>query len=254
MKELLKKPLPVVPEDVAHKLNHPEITLTSFENMNDVLCDVLLQQEIGYGQLPDGSWLVSMKCPMPGITEEMIRWWFWWHPQDSLRYRVWFPGAHTGIRYHKKDCDYFRQNTVPPFRANTHYPKEKIGSVKLPLRIDFVTPEEFGFSAQLIQENHISQIVCGHVSAFNGLVKHTEMAHIFKETEDGLFMISRFWLGKTTKSKLLRKLIITEKMAKGMAEHCCIEYRNLCQILPALYEENAMPGAVAIEKLWREYE
>ena len=107
----------------------------------------------------------------------------------------------------------------------------------MPLRIDFITPEEFGFSRQLMTENNISKIVCGHVGAFNNLVQHTEMAHIFKQTEDGLFMISRFWLGKTMKNPLLRKLIITEDMARGMAEHCCIEYRNLREILPVLYAE-----------------
>jgi hypothetical protein len=117
------------------------------------------------------------------------------------------------------------------------YPLEKIGSAKLPLRIDFVTPEEFGFSKQAMEENNIQRIVCGHVGAFNNLVKHTEMAHIFKQTEDGLFMISRFWLGETMKNQLLRKLIITKDMAKGMAEHCCVEYRNLCEILPILYEK-----------------
>lgn len=69
------------------------------------------------------------------------------------------------------------------------------------------------------------------------MVKHTEMAHIFKQTDDGLFMISRFWLGKTMTNPMLRKLIITEDMAKGMAKHCCIEYRNLHEILPLLYEE-----------------
>ena len=63
------------------------------------------------------------------------------------------------------------------------------------------------------------------------------MAHIFKQTEDGLFMISRFCLGKTLPTPLLRKLIITDNMARCMAEHCCIEYRNLCEILPILYDE-----------------
>lgn len=38
---------------------------------------------------------------------------------------------------------------------------------------------------------------------------------------------------------LLKKLIITDEMGRGMAEHCCIEYRNLCEILPTLYAEYA---------------
>lgn len=236
--ELLKKPLPKISSEIKAALEKNDITLTPFEHKNDILQSEKLQNEVGYQKMPDGSYLVSMVCPMPDITPDMIEWWFWWHAQDSLRYQVWFPCAHCGISYRKEDTDYFKQSALPPFRPNTHYPVEKIGSAKMPLRIDFVTPEEFRFSRQLMGKNGIPLIVCGHVGAFKGLVRHTEMAHIFKQTENGLFLISRFWLGKTMKSPLLRKLIITDNMAKDMAEHCCIEYRNLCEILPILYTDN----------------
>ena len=76
-------------------------------------------------------------------------------------------------------------------------------------------------------------IVCGHVSAFNELIWHTEMAHIFHQTNDGLFLASRFWLGRTM-NPILRKLMINDDMACGMAEHCAIEYRNLAEIVPTL--------------------
>lgn len=237
IKDLLKKPLPVMPSEIADALSKNEITPTPFECKNDVLSDISLQNEVGFRKMPDGTYLVSMVCPMPKITVEMIEWWFWWHPQAKERYQVWFPGEHIGIGYSKKQKDYFAQKSCPKFRNNTQYPLEKIGKITLPLRIDFVTLEEFGFSRQIMQKNNILKIVCGHVGVFNNLVKHTEMAHIFKQTENGLFMISRFWLGKTMKNPLLRKLIITEDMARGMAEHCCIEYRNLCEILPLLYEK-----------------
>ncbi len=235
MEELLKKLLPNIPLEISEQIGKSEITKTTFENKNDILYTPKLQKEVGCVKMDDGTYLVSMVCPMPGITVEMIEWWFWWHAQDSLRYKVWYPGEHVSIKYHKKNKAYFEQPTVPPFAPNTHYPVEKIGGVKMPLRIDFVPSEEFGFSRSAMNENNVPLVVCGHVSAFNGLIKHTEMAHIFKQIEDGLYMISRFWLGKTMKSKLLRKLIITDEMAKGMAEHCCIEYRNLCEILPVLY-------------------
>ena len=78
-------------------------------------------------------------------------------------------------------------------------------------------------------------IVCGHVGVFNGLIWHTEMAHIFRQAEYGLFLISRFWLGRTM-NPVLRKLMINDAMAQGMAEHCAVEYRNLAEILPALYK------------------
>ncbi|MGN1316807.1 MAG: DAPG hydrolase family protein [Acutalibacteraceae bacterium] len=237
LQSLLKKPLPTMPSEIVGALKTNAITKTSFADKNEILTNPNLQREVGYTKMQDGTYLVSMVCPMDGISADMIEWWFWWHAQDSLRYQVWYPGEHMGIKHSKKDRDFFEQPDVPEFVPNTQYPVERIGGMKMPLRIDFVTPEDFGFSRQSMEENNIPIIVCGHVGAFNNLVKHTEMAHIFKQTDEGLFMISRFWLGKTMTNPLLRKLIITEDMARGMAEHCCIEYRNLCEILPILYEE-----------------
>lgn len=238
MEELMKKKLPEIPDDIKAALRKNEITLTAFEEKDDILKFDNIQKEAGYKKMKDGSYLVSMYCPMPDITPEMIEWWFWWHPQKNERYQVWFPGAHFSNSYSRKQARYFECKTRPDFQNNTQYPVEKIGGTRMPLRIDFVTPEEFGFSKSVMQENNIPLIVCGHVGAFGGLIWHTEMAHIFKQTEDGLFMISRFWLGKTMKNPLLRKLILTDDMAKGMAEHCCIEYRNLFEILTVLYREN----------------
>ena len=237
LRDLLNKPLPAMPPEIEDALSKGKITKTALENKNDILSDAGLQSEVGYAKMDDGTYLVSMVCPMPGVTVEMIEWWFWWHTQDSLRYQAWYPGAHISIKYHKKDREFFEQSDMPVFVPNTQCPVERIGGMKMPLRIDFESPEEFGFSRHLMEDNNIPKIVCGHVGAFNNLVRHTEMAHIFKQTEDGLFMISRFWLGSTMKCPLLKKLIITDGMARGMAEHCCIEYRNLCEILPALYAE-----------------
>lgn len=236
IKELMLKDLPKIGGDIASALNRNNITPTGFDRMNDILKSRELQHEAGYKKMADGSYLVSMYCPMEGITPEMIKWWFWWHPQKDERYKVWFPGSHYSVGYSKKQADYFESGTLPEFKNNTQYPVEKIGSMKMPLRIDFVTPEEFGFSKAVMEENSIPLIVCGHVGAFNGLIMHTEMAHIFRQTDNGLFMSSRFWMGKTMKNPLLKKLIITDNMAKGMAEHCCVEYRNLCEILPILYK------------------
>ena len=86
-----------------------------------------------------------------------------------------------------------------------------------------------------MKENNIPLIVCGNVSAVGGLVSHTKMAHIFKETADGLLLISRFWIGETLKNPILRKAILTDETAKGMAEHCYVEYRNLVEVLKELY-------------------
>lgn len=236
LKELMEKPLPRIPEDIAEKIeNKGMVSLTGFDNKNDILSNKELQGEIGYSRFENGSYIVSMICPMPNITPKMIEWWFWWHPQKDERYQVWFPKEHYGISYDKKDGDYFNQDNQPVFRNNSQYPTERIGGMKMPLRIDFVEPTEFGFSKEVMQKNEIPLIVCGHVGAYKGLIWHTEMAHIFRKTDDGLLLISRFWIGKTLKNPILRKVILTDETAKGMAEHCCVEYRNLVEILPCLY-------------------
>lgn len=235
MQELMKKKLPEIPSEIANALETNRITATAFKDKNQILSDKFLHQEAGYRRLEDGNYLVSMYCPMPGITADMIKWWFWWHPQESQRYQVWYPGEHDSISYQKKDQEYFCAKVCPDFRPNSQYPVERIGKMRMPLRIDFVEPESFGFSERQMRENNISLIICGHVAAYKGLIKHTEMAHIFKQTDDGLFMISRFWIGQTLKNPLLREFVLTDDTAKGMAEHCCVEYRNLAEILPELY-------------------
>ncbi len=236
----INKPVPPVPAEIAQKIEDKgTISLTPFAEKNAILSSARLQHEAGYRKFADGGYLVSMYCEMPNITADMIQWWFWWHAQSSERYCAWFPGEHFSTAYHKKDAPYFAQSTCPAFQANTQYPTERIGTTKMPLRIDFVAPESFGFSASSMQQNDIPLIVCAHVGAYKGAVWHTEMAHIFKQTQNGLFMISRFWMGESLHNPLLKKLFLTDKMAEAMATHCCMEYRNLLQILPPLYQEFA---------------
>ncbi len=144
-----------------------------------------------------------------------------------------FPGAHYAISYPRRCAGYFEQAAQPPFQDNTQLSTERMGGMRMPLRIDFLKPEEFGFSKTAMQAYSVPLIVCGHVGAFNGLIWHTEMAHIFRQTNDGLFLTSRFWLGRTM-NPILRKLMINNAMAFDMAEHCAIEYRNLAEIVPTL--------------------
>lgn len=228
-----------VPSDIRKLIDDKNrITGTEFESKNEILKDKALQTEVGYTQMPNGDWLVSMVCPMPEVSREMVDWWFWWHPQEDVRYKLWFPGEHYKVSYAKKDKPYFSQDRVPEFKANTQYPVERIGKMVMPLSIEFVSPEAFGFSKEAMEENKVATIVCGHVGAMYGLVKHTEMSHIFfEDDEGGLFMISRFWIGKRLKNPLLRKMILTDETAKGMAEHCCMEYRNFAERIPVLYKE-----------------
>lgn len=213
------------------------ITKTLFENKNDVLLDLKLQKECGYELMDDGSYLVSMNVLMPNVTKEMVEWWFWWHASDSKRYQAWYPKEHISISYAKKDKAYFQSDTVPKFKSNTQYPLERVGKLCLPLSINFVSPSDFGFLEETIKDRNVEYIVCGHVGAFKGLIPNTEMAHVLVNTEDGPLWVSRFWLGTRVKSKVLRKIFLTDKQAKEMAEHCYVEYTNFAIKIPQMYKE-----------------
>lgn len=227
-----------IPRAVVERLSKKGgITKTAFCDKNDILKDTNVQHECGYDVMPDGSYLVSVNIPMPNITKEMVEWWFWWHASDSKRYQAWYPKEHIAISYETKDTAYFQSKTVPKFQSNTQYPVERVGNLIAPLSIDFVSPVEFGFSEELMKVYGVEHVVCGHVGAFKGLIPNTEMAHIYVKTDDGLMSVSRFWLGKNVKSKLLKKLLVTEKQAKGMAEHCYVEYHNFVRKIPLMYNE-----------------
>lgn len=222
-----------------------DIELTAFEDKDDLLRREDLRYESGYRQFPDGNWLISMYCPMPGVTKEMIEWWFWWHPQASERYQRWFPGQHISISTAKKDKDYFSAPSLPPFQPNTQYPVEMVGKLKMPLRIDFVTPESFGFSPEAMKDSSAAIIVNGHVGALKGAFFHTEMAHIFFQEDGGLLLVTRFWMGKLLKNGVIRKALLNDETAKCMTEHCMNEYRNLRDLLPGLYSAYGSEAAKA---------
>ena len=46
---MMNRKMPEVPQDIKMALDHPNITMTEFENKNDILMDETLQQEVGYG-------------------------------------------------------------------------------------------------------------------------------------------------------------------------------------------------------------
>lgn len=213
------------------------ITKTEFADKNHIITNQSLHTEAGYDLMEDGSYLVSMYIPMPNVTKEMVEWWFWWHASDSKRYKAWYPKEHIAISYHPKNKEYFKSKTVPEFQQNTQYPVERVGKLIAPLSIDFVSPESFGFDKDLMMKHGVDTIVCGHVGAFKSLIDNTEMAHIFVKSKEGLLLVSRFWLGKNVKSKFLKKLLLTEEQAKGMAEHCFIEYHNFASKIPLMYAE-----------------
>jgi phloretin hydrolase len=40
---------------------------------------------------------------MPGVTVDMLDWWFAWHSLAGMHYGIWYPPGHFGISISEKD-------------------------------------------------------------------------------------------------------------------------------------------------------
>ena len=67
------------------------------EDLNKLLDPGNFETEVGWGMMDNGAGYIAMRHEMPGVTVEMVDWWFAWHPIEDLRYRIWYPPYHLGV-------------------------------------------------------------------------------------------------------------------------------------------------------------
>lgn len=224
----------------------PEADALARSDLDRLLDPAPLTRETGWCRLPDGCGYVAVRTAMPGVSGEMVDWWFDWHPRDARRYRAWHPAAH-------------RDNALdPPARPGAkahwgavHHPVEDIGIGTVHARIAFLAPSAAGFSGDALDEPRVATIVCGRVGDDRRRVWHTLMAHVFLRDGDGIVLRSHFWLGAgirpfgpaplgTAGAALLnrpavRRRAIPAAAPRALARHCAEEYANLAAFLPGLH-------------------
>lgn len=209
-----------------------------------------LAVETGWCTMPDGVGFTAVRTPMPGITGEMLDWWFAWHPHDAMRYRIWFPGAHAGISF-----DPAARPAAKAYWNTVHHPVEDVGLGMQHLRIRFLDPVAFGFPENVLRHPSVATIVCGLVGDDHRRVWHTRMCHFARRTDDAVELRSRFWLGAELRLFMpsalavpvnrlltlpaLRRRVIPRQAPLAMARHCAAEYANLASFLPKLHQEHA---------------
>jgi len=211
-----------------------------FEDLNDLLDPDSLAVENGYCLNEDGTGFVAAKIYFPEATGDMIQWWFWWHANKNIRYKIWCPGDHYAISVKDRDQASDLALTCEERRVNNvHYPWEDTGTGLMELSIRFISPEEFGYDTSRFAEEGIEAAICGVVGyMIAGIpVEHTYMTHLFRRQGDGLVMRSRFWLGMAIPLEGLRELAITEYTARSLGYHCANEYTHLSEFLPEIYQE-----------------
>lgn len=224
-----------------------------FERLNDLLNPGYHAVETGYCRMPDNTCYVAVLTRMPGVTAEMIDWWFWWHALESLRYKIWYPGSHTGISVENREqLENSTLSARERYWNNPQYPVENVGIGSDILSITFIPPKNFGFDTSRFKQARVATTICTLVGSVTKKLRHTRMCHLVHKTSNGVEMRSRFWIGGNIKldmfseksvinrianTKLVRKLAIPHDTPYQMALHCAREYNNLAEILPELYQE-----------------
>lgn len=197
--------------------------------------------QIGFGILPDGTGHVANTTYMPGVSSEMLDWWFPWHSVGSdLRYKIWDPEDHYFARADR--ADYVTDPEVPMNQKTwgvNHYILEDVGSGPEYLKLMFQKPSDLGYDMRAIGGEKCSSMVCAIGESACAAV----MTHKWYPYKDGVMFCSRFWIGYTRKEDgtvvkgIPEGACVPAFVPMGLYAHNIKEFTNLAAILPALYEE-----------------
>lgn len=197
--------------------------------------------QIGYGIMEDGTGFVCNETYMPGVTSEMMDWWFPWHSVGSdLRYKIWDPEDHYFARADK--VDYVCDPAVPMNQKTwgvSHYIIEDVGPGPAFLKLNFKRPADYGYDESIVGTEKCASMVCavgeGDCAA--------AMTHKWYPYQDGIMFCSRFWIGIGIVDGKIKKIVpenvrVPLEVPKGLFAHNIKEFTNLAKILPEVYEEN----------------
>ena len=192
-------------------------------------------------RLPDASYLVAVRTPMPKVKADMVRWWFSDFLQSTEHYSWWHPKDHVWMDWENKKLG---ENI-----GSSHLVHEYIGGELSKLRIQFVNSAEF-FGYEVNDENTF--VICARVGLLEENINIAKMCHVVINTIDGAEMRTRFWLGHIAKREgnktissiqgfigntaLARLFVLDKQIAEDLKRHAKEEMKYLADLLPTLYE------------------
>ena len=120
-----------------------------------------------------------------------------------------------------------------------HYILEDIGMGPDFLKLQFKSPEGFGYDPALVGGKYCS----GLVAAVGEGSCPAAMTHKWYPYKDGVMICSRFWIGYgEVDGKIVRVLPegvrVPVEAPQGLFGHNIKEFTNLASILPEVYAEN----------------
>ena len=223
----------------------------SFEHANRLLEPGYLDIETGYARLPNGQVFVSVLTPMPGVSGEMIDWWFGWHGGEKERYKLWHPQAHMRAPSARPLSDAPDLTDRQKYVGNTSHVDEYIGNDLHHIAIAFSAPDDFHLDEQRFSDAGVSTAVCARVGLINHPIEFARLIHLIRETDEGCEMRSRFWLGDLAVrgwdrdnpfNRLLGSPAVARRagsmaMGRDLLVHCAMEMQHLAGFLGDLYSD-----------------
>lgn len=194
----------------------------------------------GYGILEDGTAFLCNETYIPGGTSKMLDWWFPWHiVGPDLRYKMWNPEDHYFARADK--INYVTDPNVPNNEKTwgvCQHILESVGPEPEFIRVFFMKPSDFGYNMDLIGTEKCSSLICGAGEDPFGAA----MTHKWYPYEDGVMLISRFWMGYGYKDGKVQRLLpegmqVPDFAVRALYAHNIKEFTNLAAILPSVYAE-----------------
>lgn len=237
-----------LPTHVVEALQHgPQggMALRAFDEAAAVAEAGYQQTENGYGVLDDGSYQVSVRTDMPGVTPAMWCWWFGWHGSDTRRYKLWHPRAHLSAAWKDGLHEGAGLRGAQRYVGRWSLISEYIGSTLLNGAIQFVDPTQL----HCPPDSDDAVAICARLGASDAPVDVGWFIHHVRSTPNGSKMRSRFWMGGLhiavrnapgVASMALRPIASrifgnSEANARNLLVHCAQEMNHLAGFLPELH-------------------
>jgi phloretin hydrolase len=221
------------------------------EQMNDLLNPGDLAVEIGWCNLPNGAGFIANRMVYPGVTPEMVDWWFAWHTLEDLRYRIWYPPQHGGLTLGPAGRARILDDSIPMAERNwgvTHHVTENCNCGMENIDISFLSPRDFGFDMNRWKEPCVATFAGGYGWAVavdkkdDSITAPALMCHIFRRHPQGLEHRTRFWMGyRISNGKpeltLPPGIAVPVAAVQGLARHNVHEFTRWADFLPRIYAE-----------------
>ncbi len=209
-----------------------------------------LPLENGFTRLSNGQVFVAALTKMPGVTSEMIDWWFGWHYMESQRYKLWHPRAHLANGAERMIGDDPKLSDREKYLHNPNYVTEYVGGDLLRISITFSEASDY-LDVASFESAGVGTAICGVVSPARAPIRIGIIIHLIRETAHGCEMRSRFWLGnigfkgvpgagalsRIAGSRFVAKRATSVEQGRDLVVHCAMEMNHLASFLPDLYAD-----------------